>query len=137
MAAGMRLTHRENFMRSAILGVFIIGFAIHAAAQMGPPSGNFNWMSTEVLAPAAGRGAGANGSLWRTDLWVRGAAGSTVVLEFHPMDASSDAPAATAEIVMHMATLYLPDILKNTFKLDEAFGNILLRSSSGVSATVR
>ena len=126
-------------MRTSAVVAFLI--AASAIGQMGPgpyPGGsNYNMMSTEVLAPGAGRGAGANGSLWRTDLWIKGVPGSTVSLEFHPIDATSDAATATAQVSLTAATVYLPDVLKNTFNLEQGFGNILFRSTQGVSATVR
>jgi hypothetical protein len=105
--------------------------------QPGGNGGPGNMMSTNVLAPAAGRGPGAAGSIWRTDLWIKAPAGSTVALEFHPRDATTDAAAATAQVSIPSGVLYLPDVLKTTFNLDQAFGNILLRSPAGVSATVR
>src|ERR1019366_720586 len=90
-------------MRSAVLAVCMsVVVSLAASAQMtggGPQSGTSNManmMSTEVLAPAAGRGPGAGGSVWRTDLWIKAAAGSTVTLEFHPLDAATDGPMATA-----------------------------------------
>ncbi|MEO8378660.1 MAG: hypothetical protein ABI779_03250 [Acidobacteriota bacterium] len=129
-------------MRTAIFAVWMSTVVVlGASAQMmgTQPSGSnmTNMMSTEVLAPAAGRGPGAGGSVWRTDLWIKAAAGSTVTLEFHPVDATTDTPTATAQVSVATGTLYLPDILKNTFVLEQAFGNILLRSSAGISATVR
>lgn len=133
----------EVNMRSIVLAGFISALAVTASAQMmgvGPQTGYggmSNLMSREVLAPAAGRGPGANGSTWRTDLWIKAIAGSTVALEFHPLDATTDAPTATAQLSVTSGVLYLPDVLKSTFNLEQAFGNILLRSSAGVSATVR
>jgi hypothetical protein len=127
-------------MRSAVLAGFIGVLAITASAQMGggpQPGSIVNMMSTEVLAPAAGRGPGASGSMWRTDLWIKAVAGSTVALEFHPADATTDAPTAIAQVSMTSGIVYLPDVLKSTFNLDQAFGNILLRSPAGLSATVR
>lgn len=130
-------------MRSIAVTVFISLLAITASAQMGggmQPGGSgglTNTMSTNVLAPAAGRGPGAAGSTWRTDLWIKAPAGSTVTLEFHLRDATTDAAAATAQVSVPNGVLYLPDVLKTTFNLDQAFGNILLRSPAGVSATVR
>jgi hypothetical protein len=106
----------------------------------GTPSGSgtmMNLMSTEILAPAAGRGPGAAGSVWRTDLWIKAVAGSTVTLEFHSVDATTDTPMATAQVLVTSGILSLPDVLKSTFNLDQAYGNILLRSASGLSATVR
>lgn len=130
-------------MRSTILAVLVSTFvAVTASAQMmggGPQTGNgmTNMMSTDVLAPAAGRGPGAAGAVWRTDLWIKAATGSTVTLEFHPVDATTDAPSATASVAMTSGALFLPDVLKNTFNLEQAFGNILLRSTTGLSGTVR
>ena len=131
-------------MKSFVLGVSISAvLALAASAQMmggGPqPGGSYmtNMMSTAVLAPTAGRGPGAAGSIWRTDLWIRASVGSAVALEFHAVDSATDAPTATAQVPMTSGVIYLPDVLKNTFNLEQAFGNILLRSSTGVSATVR
>jgi len=128
-------------MRSAII-TFLLAIAVTAFGQMGPgpnPGGGtyYNMMSDEVLAPAAGRGPGANGSQWRTDLWIKGSAGSTVTLEFHPFDATSDTATATAQVALSRRTTYLADVLKNTLNIEQGFGNILLRSTGGVSATVR
>ena len=130
-------------MRSVVLAVLMSGLvALAASAQMGggtqPGSSNMtNLMSTEVLAPAAGRGPGAGGSVWRTDLWIKAVPGSTVTLEFHSVDAATDGPTATAQVSMTSGVLFMPDVLKNTFGLDLSFGNILLRSATGLSATVR
>src|SRR5436190_18522272 len=127
--------------RSVIIAA-LLSIAAGAFGQMGPGPypGNgtdHNMMSGEVLAPAAGRRPGASGSQWRTDLWITGLSGSTVTLEFHPIDASSDSATATAEISLSRRTTYLPDVLKNTLNIEQGFGNILLRSTQGVSATVR
>lgn len=129
-------------MRSAVITFLIAFMAITVSAQMGggmqPGGSGFqNMMSTNVLAPAAGRGPGANGSTWRSDLWIKAPAGSTVTLEFHPRDATTDLPAATAQVPVPNGVVYLADVLKTTFNLDQGFGNILLRSPAGVSATVR
>src|SRR6266536_1026526 len=101
-------------MRFAVLAGLISFFAVAASAQMGggPQSGgSINMTSTDVLAPAAGRGPGAGGSLWRTDLWIKCAAGTTVALEFHPIDATTDGPTATAQTFVANGVLYLPDVL--------------------------
>lgn len=110
--------------------------SIPLSAQMsgGGPS---NMMSTEILALAAGRGPGAEGAQWRTDLWLKSVAGSTVTLEFHPNDSATDAAAATASVTMTSPVMYLQDVLKNTFGLDQAFGNIVIRGTKAVSATLR
>ena len=131
-------------MRSAILAVLASTvLALAASAQMmgggsQPGGSNFtNMMSTDVLAPAAGRGPGAGGSVWRTDLWIKAAPGTSVALEFHPADAATDAPTATANVSVTTGVLYRADVLKNMLNLDQAFGNILLRSPAGLAATVR
>ena len=129
-------------MRSTVLATLLFLAAMTAAAQMGggPQNGNngqWNMMSTDMMAPAAGRGPGAGGSIWRTDLWIKSVQGATVTLEFHAIDSATDAATATAQVSVNSGVLYLPDVLKNTFNLEQAFGNILLRSTSGVSATLR
>lgn len=132
---------RLQLMRSAILAGLISVLALASYGQMssGPQTSGstINMMSRELLAPAAGRGPGAKGSEWRTDLWIKSIGGATVALEFHPADAQTDAATATAQVSMTSGVIYLPDVLKNTFNLDQAFGNILLRSTAGLSATVR
>ena len=129
-------------MRSTVLTTLLCLTAMTAAAQMGGgpqngSSGQWNMMSTDMVAPAAGRGPGAGGSIWRTDLWIKSVPGATVALEFHATDSATDAATATAQVSVSGGVLYLPDVLKNTFNLEQAFGNILLRSTTGVSATLR
>lgn len=126
-------------MRNVLLSLLIAVFVVPAgSAQMnGSGGGPANMMSTEILAPAAGRGAGAAGSFWRTDLWLKSAAGSVVTMEFHPNDSTTDAAAATAHVTMTAPVMFLDDVLKNTFGLDQGFGNIVLRGTQPVSATIR
>ncbi|HEX7678895.1 MAG TPA: hypothetical protein VF713_12270 [Thermoanaerobaculia bacterium] len=129
-------------MRFPVLLTLLCLTAMTATAQMGGgpqtgANGPWNLMSTDMLAPAAGRGPGGDGSLWRTDLWIKSVAGATVSLEFHATDSTTDAATASAQVSVTSGVLYLPDVLKNTFNLDGGFGNILLRSTSGVSATLR
>ena len=107
-----------------------------AAAQMNG-GGLTNMMSTEILAPAAGRGAGASGSVWRTDLWIKSAAASRVTLEFHANDSSTDSATATSHVTMATPLMFLPDVLRNNFGIEQGFGNIVIRGTSPVSATVR
>ncbi len=122
--------------------IFFLGIAItivvsaSAAAQM-TGTGPVNMMSGDVLAPVAGRGPGAFGSFWTTDLWLKGTAGSTVSLEFHTADSSTDAATATAQVTMSSPVMYLADVMKTVLGLDTAFGNILIHGSRPVSATIR
>jgi len=125
-------------MRSALLVCImcLTPFAIFAQMGMGPQTGTtINMTSTEVLAPAAGRGPGAAGSLWRTDLWVKGIAGTSVVLEFHPVDASADAPTATAQLSLTAGIIYLPDVLKSTFNLEQSARFRLISRHAGSCAS--
>lgn len=110
--------------------------ALPSSAQM-TGTGPVNMMSNELLAPAAGRGPGAAGSFWHTDLWLKSAVGSTVTLEFHPNDSTTDAAAATAQVRMDSPVMFLADVMKNTLGLDQGVGNIVVRGTSPVSATVR
>ena len=124
-------------MRTLLLAFStLLLLALPSSAQM-TGTGPVNVMSNELLAPAAGRGPGAAGSLWRTDLWLKSAAGSTVTLEFHPMDSTTDAASATAQVRMDSPVMFLADVMKSTLGLDQGFGNIVVRGTSSVSATIR
>jgi hypothetical protein len=100
-------------------------------------SGPINMVSTDVVVPSAGRGPGAEGSFWVTDLWVRCADQTDVTLEFHMLDAPSAAPAATATVHMTQPVMYLADVIHDTFGLESAFGNIRVHSVRPVAATLR
>lgn len=129
-------------MRTAILGsLFSLLLVFPLSAQMGgggsSGTGPANMMSTEVLAPSAGRGPGAAESFWMTDLWLKGAAGTAVTLEFHVNDSATDAASATAHVTMSSPVMYLPDVLKNNLGIERGFGNIVVRGTQPVSATIR
>jgi hypothetical protein len=94
-------------------------------------------VSTDVVVPSAGRGPGAAGSFWVTDLWVRSKDRAEVTLEFHALDAPSGSPTATATLPMTQPVVYLADVMKNTFGLESGFGNIRVRSARPVAATLR
>ncbi len=124
-----------------VVSLFTLLLVSPLSAQMpgGGSSGTgpVNMMSTQVLAPAAGRGPGASGSFWRTDLWLKGTAGTAVTLEFHVNDSTTDAASATAQVTMVSPVMYLPDVLKNNLGIEEGFGNILVRGTQPVSVTIR
>ena len=129
-------------MRVAGVLTLVMMLAVSVSAQMmggGPQSGSGmqNMMSTDLLAPGAGRGPGANGSFWRTDLWIKSLPGSKVTLEFHVNDSATDAATATTNVSVDSGILFLPDVMKNTFHLDQGFGNIVLRSTNALSAQLR
>lgn len=124
-------------MRTLLLAFAASLFLVVPLSAQMSGNGPTNMMSNEILAPAAGRGPGAAGSFWRTDLWLKSAAGSTVTLEFHPNDSTTDAAAATAKVAMSSPVMYLPDVLKNNLAIDQAFGNIVVRGTLPVSATIR
>ena len=126
-------------MKHIVLALAItILVSLSAGAQMtGTGTGPVNMMSGDLLAPVAGRGPGAFGSFWTTDLWVKGTAGSAVSLEFHTADSITDAATATAQVTMSSPVMYLADVMKSVFGLDAAFGNILIHGSQPVSATIR
>ncbi len=114
-----------------------LGFAASLLTQALLASGPVNMVSTDVVVPSAGRGPGAAGSFWTTDLWVRCPDQTDVTLEFHTLDAPSASPAATATVHMIQPVMYLADVIQNTFGLEAAFGNIRVQSSRPVSATIR
>jgi hypothetical protein len=108
-----------------------------AGLAVSPGSGPVNMISTEVMAPAAGRGSGAAGSFWTTDLWIRCPLGGDVSLEFHAVDSPSAAPTATATVHMTEPVAYIADVMKTAFNLESGFGNIRIRGVNPVGATIR
>lgn len=124
-------------MRAVLVGsLFSLLLVFPLSAQM-TGTGPVNMMSNEVLAPAAGRGPGATGSFWMTDLWLKSAAGTSVTLEFHANDSATDAASATAQVTMSSPVMYFPDVMKNNLGIEQGFGNILVRGTRPVSATIR
>jgi hypothetical protein len=113
------------------------GFMLLLLSLPALASGPVNMVSTDVVVPSAGRGPGAAGSFWVTDLWVRCKDLTDVTLEFHALDAPSGAPTATATLSMTQPVVYLADVMKNTFGLDSGFGNIRVHSARPVAATLR
>jgi hypothetical protein len=124
-------------MRTLLLAFAVSLFLVLPLSAQMTGTGPVNMMSGEILAPSAGRGAGAAGSFWRTDLWLKSTTGSTVTMEFHPNDSTTDAAAATAKVTMTSPVMYLSDVLKSSFGMDQGFGNIVLRGTKPVSATIR
>jgi hypothetical protein len=100
-------------------------------------AGPVNMFSTDIVVPGAGRGPGAAGSSWITDLWIRCPSGGAVTLEFHAMDSPSAAATASTTLAMTGPAVYLPDILLNNFNLESGVGNIRIISSSPATATIR
>ncbi|HKB80472.1 MAG TPA: hypothetical protein VKH35_12230 [Thermoanaerobaculia bacterium] len=118
--------------------VLLLTIALAAHAQgPGYSGGPIGMASTELIAPVAGRGDGAQGSFWITDLWVRCPLLVTVTLEFHPMDSPSAAPLATATVTMTQPVIYFADVIKSQFHLDSGFGSIVIRGSNPVVGTIR
>jgi hypothetical protein len=113
--------------------ILVAGFGFAS----GPAAGPVNMISTEVMAPAAGRGPGAAASFWTTDLWIRCPQGGDVSLEFHALDSPSSSPTATAVVHMTEPVAYIADVLKTAFNLESGFGNIRIRGVNPVAATIR
>jgi len=119
--------------------VLVAGFLLAAQVSLaaGPAAGPVNMISTDIMVPAAGRGPGAAGSFWVTDLWIRCPAGAEATLEFHGLDSPSAAPLATATVHMNQPVVYLANVIKTAFGMDSGFGNIRIRSSQPATATLR
>ena len=119
--------------------VLAAGFLLAAQVSLaaGPVAGPVNMISTDIMVPAAGRGPGAAGSFWVTDLWIRCPAGGDATLEFHGLDSPSAAPLATATVHMNQPVIYLADVIKTAFGIDSGFGNIRIRSTNPATATLR
>lgn len=103
----------------------------------GPAGGPANMASNDLMVLAAGRGAGAAGSFWTTDLWIRCQAGGDATLEFHSLDSPSASPTATATVHMTQPVVYLADVMENLFGIDSGFGNLRVRTTNPASATIR
>jgi hypothetical protein len=114
-------------------GLLLVASISFAAGSGGP----VNMISTEVMAAAAGRGPGAAGSFWTTDLWIRCPEGGDVTLEFHALDSPSASPTATSIIHMTEPVAYIADVMKTAFNLESGFGNIRIRAANPVAATIR
>lgn len=119
--------------------VLAVGFLLAAQFSLaaGTVGGPINMISTDIMVPAAGRGPGAAGSFWVTDLWIRCPAGGDATLEFHGLDSASSAPLATATVHMDQPVVYLADVIKTAFRMDSGFGNIRIRSTKPATATLR
>jgi len=115
----------------------VLALAAGAVLAASPGSGPTNMISTEVMAPAAGRGPGAAGSFWTTDLWIRCPEGGDVTLEFHAVDSPSASPTATAVVHMSEPVAYIADVIKTAFNLESGFGNIRIRGANPIAATIR
>ncbi len=121
--------------RLMLAAVFLLVAGISLGG--GPVGGPINMVSTDIMVPAAGRGPGAAGSFWVTDLWIRCPAGGDAALEFHGLDSASSAPLATATVHMNQPVVYLADVIKTAFGMDSGFGNIRIRSTQPATATLR
>lgn len=108
-----------------------------ASPAVAAPGGPINMISNDIMVPAAGRGPGAAGSFWVTDLWIRCPAGGDATLEFHALDSPSAAPLATATVHISQPVVYLSDVIENAFGIASGFGNIRIRSTNPASATLR
>lgn len=126
---------RIPHVASAAIAVFAVSIGVSRAS--GPFVGSPNMVSTDVVVPGTGRGAGAQGSFWITDLWIRCPGSSPVTLEFHAIDSSTAEATATATVSMTQPVVYLADVIKNTFGLETAWGNIRIVSSTPASANTR
>ena len=124
---------KEEVVKTRIVvGVWLVlGSACAFAA------GPVNMMSNDLMVLAAGRGAGAMGSFWTTDLWIRCPGLGDVTLEFHALDSASAAPTATATVHMTEPVAFLPDVLDTAFGMSSGFGNIRIRTTTPGSATIR
>jgi len=119
------------FRRFLLAAVFLLASGVTFAA------GPVNMISTDMMVLAAGRGPGAAGSFWTTDLWLRCPDGGDATLEFHALDSPSAAPTATATLHMTQPVAFFPDVLETVFGMSSGFGNIRMRTTNPGSATIR
>ena len=133
----MILVGREGQEDTLMLRRLVVAASLLLAAAVCPAGGPVNMISTDIMVPAAGRGPGAGGSFWTTDLWIRCPGGGDVALEFHPFDSPSAAPLATATVHMNQPVVYLADVIRTAFGMQSGFGNIRIRSTNPATATLR
>lgn len=74
--------HRPTWIGVAVAAVMLIGLAAPASAQLNRTQHDDGWILAAAHAP------GLHGSIWRTDLWVRGQtyATGTITLYFNESD---------------------------------------------------
>jgi hypothetical protein len=120
-------------MRRALL---MLATLTAAAAASGLTPG------VDLYVPAVGHGLGqsVNGvsANWRADVWIFNPSETqvaTVTVYLLLRNQANPAPAARAFAVNPGATLYLPDIVFNTFGLDNTYGGLRITSPIPVAVT--
>ena len=117
--------------------VAFLFLAAGVSLAAGGSGGPVNMISNDIMVPAAGRGSGAAGSFWTTDLWIRCPGGGDANLEFHSLDSPSATPTATAVVHMTQPVVFIPDVIRTAFAMQSGFGNIRIRTTQPASATLR
>jgi hypothetical protein len=117
--------------RNALLVVLIILTCIPNAFSL--TSG------TDLLVPAAARGAGVGGSTWVTDLYIHNPSGQTVSVEVFWLERNraNRSPASQSFDIASGATLVLDDVVLETFGLASAGGAIRVVAGGEVVVSSR
>ena len=90
-----------------------------------------DFRGNDLLVPVASRTAGANGSIWRTDLTVSNLSGPTtgsvaVVITF----TSEGEQSFITRVIEPRETIVLEDVVQNTFERSDAIGTIRITSGT-------
>lgn len=96
---------------------------------------------TDLWIPSVGHGPGQFGSQWRTDVWVsrpQGSSAATVDIYFLPRGETNSWPAESRRVTVNPGeTREFPDIVKELFAKDNAFGALRFVASDEVVVTAR
>ena len=102
--------------RNVVLSVFVVLFVAATGLTLNP--------SSEVFLPAAARGAGANGSVWVTDLYLFNPGVTTVAADVYwlPRDTDNSGASPVSFTLAGGETLVLEDVILETFGFDSGAG---------------
>lgn len=96
-------------------------------------------LATELVVPAAARGAGAGGSVWRMDLLVTNPTGETMTVQLQWLErgAANSMPLTRTLTLLGGATAVLEDVVLERFGLPGGAGALRLLAPRPVAATSR
>ncbi|MEO8034987.1 MAG: hypothetical protein ABI837_11200 [Acidobacteriota bacterium] len=119
-------------MRRSFLAVLTLSLGLLAAA----PASAFNTGGTTLIFPIIGRFPGANGSQWRTDVFIASHSSLTnsPMLTFY---VAGGVPLTATVTLSTYSSVSLPDIVLTTFGLANASGQLQIVSSNNSNIEAR
>lgn len=113
--------------------------AVVALLLLAPTQATTAELATELVMPAAARGPGAGGSVWRMDLFITNPGAETVTVRLVWLERdhdNSNGPSRTVTVPAG-ATAVLTDVLLERFGLSEAAGALRVLAPTPIAATSR